>query len=47
MKFINIHSIFLKKIILFLLIFLWVSNISVYSYILSPINIKDNCTDYS
>lgn len=41
MKYINSHSNFLKKIITFLLISLSISNISPYSYVLSPINIED------
>ena len=45
MKCINIAPNFFKKIILFLLISLSVSNVSAYSHILSPINIEDTSMD--
>ena len=45
MKCTNIHSNFFKKIILFLLISLSISNVSAYSSILSPINMGDTFTE--
>ena len=45
MKCINIAPNFFKKIILFLLISLSLSNVSAYSHILSPINIEDTSMD--
>lgn len=42
MKHLNTHSIFFKKIIIFLLISLSVINVSTYCCILSPINVEDN-----
>lgn len=45
MKCTNIHSNFFKKIILFLLISLSISNVSEYSSILSPINMGDTFTE--